>query len=86
MQASSLMILFLYYSTISGDHSSREFTMRTIEVDFDVFKALTMRRPSEIVSENDVLRELLGLPTQRQSTGLAAEPAGRATGAGARQR
>lgn len=49
--------------------------MRTIEVDFDVFKALTMRRPSESVSENDVLRELLGLPTQRQSTAMAAGPA-----------
>lgn len=49
--------------------------MRTIEVDFDVFKALTMRRPSESVSENDVLRELLGLPTHRQSTALAAGPA-----------
>jgi hypothetical protein len=35
--------------------------MRTIEVDFDVYKALTMRRPSEDVTENDVLRELLGL-------------------------
>jgi hypothetical protein len=36
--------------------------MRTIEVDFDVFKALTQRRPAESVTENDVLRELLGLP------------------------
>lgn len=36
--------------------------MRTIEVDFDVFKALTLRRASEEVTENDVLRELLGLP------------------------
>ena len=35
--------------------------MRTIEVDFDVFKALTLRRPTESVTENDVLRELLGL-------------------------
>jgi len=35
--------------------------MRTIEVDFDVFKALTSRRPSEEVTENDVLRTLLGL-------------------------
>ena len=34
--------------------------MRNIEVDFDVYKALTLRRPSEGVSENDVLRELLG--------------------------
>jgi hypothetical protein len=38
--------------------------MPTIEVDFDVFKALTMRRPSEEVTENDVLRQLLGLPSQ----------------------
>lgn len=40
--------------------------MRTLEVDFDVFKALTMRRPSESVTENDVLRELLGLAPKRQ--------------------
>jgi hypothetical protein len=36
--------------------------MRTIEVDFDVYKALMLRRPNESVTENDVLRELLGLP------------------------
>lgn len=36
--------------------------MRTIEVDFDVYKALLIRRPHEGVTENDVLRELLGLP------------------------
>jgi len=35
--------------------------MRTIEVDFDVYKALTMRRATEDITENDVLRELLGL-------------------------
>ena len=39
--------------------------MRTIEVDFDVFKALTLRRPSEDVTENDVLRELLGLSARK---------------------
>ena len=49
--------------------------MRTIEVDFDVFKALLLRRPAESVSENDVLRELLGLPTQRQAAAIAAGPA-----------
>ena len=38
--------------------------MPTIEVDFDVFKVLTARRPTEDVSENDVLRELLRLPKQ----------------------
>lgn len=36
--------------------------MPTIEVDFDVYKALIARRPSERVSENDVLRQLLRLP------------------------
>jgi hypothetical protein len=38
--------------------------MPTIEVDFEVFKALTARRPTEDVSENDVLRQLLRLPAQ----------------------
>ena len=33
-----------------------------IYVDFDVFKAITARRPAEDVSENDVLRQLFGLP------------------------
>jgi len=45
--------------------------MRTIEVDFDVYKALTLRRPSEDVTENDVLRELLGLPRSGKSTAAA---------------
>jgi len=39
--------------------------MRTIEVDFDVYKAITLRRPSEEVSENDVLRQILGLPAKK---------------------
>ena len=42
--------------------------MRTIDVDFDVFKALTARRSTEEVSENEVLRSLLGLPPKRGST------------------
>lgn len=41
--------------------------MATIDVDFDVYKALMMRRSSEEVTENDVLRELLGLPPLRPS-------------------
>jgi len=49
--------------------------MRTIEVDFDVFKALTMRRPSENVTENDILREMLGLTLKRQSTSSPNTPA-----------
>jgi len=40
--------------------------MRTIDVDSDVYKALTARRPSENVTENDVLRELLRLPPRQQ--------------------
>lgn len=34
---------------------------KTIEIDFDVFKEITVRRQSPEVSENDVLRELLNL-------------------------
>jgi hypothetical protein len=49
--------------------------MRTIEVDFDVFKAITLRRPSEDVSENDVLRQLLGLPSRKPSSAPVAVPA-----------
>lgn len=44
--------------------------MASIEIDFDVFKALTVRRPHEGVSYNDVLRELLDL----ESEGSRAEP------------
>jgi hypothetical protein len=39
--------------------------MNTIEIDFEVFKELTARRKSEAVSENDVLRDVLGLPPKR---------------------
>jgi hypothetical protein len=45
--------------------------VHNIEVDFDVFKALTTRRPSEAVTENDVLRQILGLPVSTQRTGVA---------------
>jgi hypothetical protein len=34
----------------------------TLEVDFDVYKELFAKRANESVTENDVLRELLGLP------------------------
>jgi hypothetical protein len=49
--------------------------MPTIEVDFDVFKALTARRPSEEVSENDVLRQVLGLPARKVGQAPPALPA-----------
>ena len=35
--------------------------MQQIDIDFEVFKALTLRRESESHSYNDVLREVLGL-------------------------
>jgi hypothetical protein len=35
--------------------------MRTIEIDFDVFKEITVRRKNENITPNDVLRELFGL-------------------------
>jgi len=38
--------------------------MPAIDVDFEVFKALTARRATEDMSENDVIRELLRLPPQ----------------------
>ncbi|MEO5677930.1 MAG: hypothetical protein ABIQ84_10310 [Usitatibacter sp.] len=46
--------------------------MPTIEVDFEVFKAITARRPTEDVTENAVLRQLFGLPPARG--GAAASP------------
>ena len=49
--------------------------MPAIEVDFEVFKALTARRPSEDVTENDVLRELLRLPARKAISGSAPGPA-----------
>lgn len=49
----------------------------TLEVDFDVYKTVTARRANESVTENDVLRELLGLPPTQQPSGVqvAASPA-----------
>ena len=41
--------------------------MPTIEVDFEVYKELIRRRPNEAVSENDVLRQVLGLASRKFS-------------------
>jgi hypothetical protein len=43
--------------------------MPSIDVDFEVFKLLTMKRPFESFTENDVLRELLGLPAKATAGG-----------------
>lgn len=42
--------------------------METIEVDFEVWKMITARRTSKEVTENDVLRDLLGLEAAALST------------------
>lgn len=39
----------------------KEMSMYTIDVDFDVYKQLTIRRATEDVTYNDVVRELLGM-------------------------
>lgn len=41
--------------------------MREIEIDFEVFKELTIRRESENMTYNDVIRDLLGLDESEKS-------------------
>jgi len=48
--------------------STLELAVHAIDVDFDVFKAITMRRSSEDVTANDVLRHVLGLPSKKEPT------------------
>jgi predicted CopG family antitoxin len=48
--------------------------MQTVEVDFEVYKQLTVRRATEQVTYNDVIRELLGIKVK------AAEPLTQANG------
>ncbi len=52
--------------------------MTTIDVDFEVFKELTARRRSEEMTENEVLREVLGLtkPARGSTAVAAADTAG----------
>jgi len=38
----------------------------TVEVDFEVFKEITLRRESEDVTPNDVIREVLGLGPRKE--------------------
>jgi hypothetical protein len=42
--------------------------MPQIDIDFEVFKELTIRRPTEAFSYNAVIRELLKLPKQANAT------------------
>ena len=45
--------------------------MQSIDIDFDVYKALTARRTSEADTYNDVLRTLLKLPPLEKSPRVA---------------
>lgn len=48
--------------------------MPTIEVDFDVYKAIIARRPSEDVSNNDVLRQLFHLGPRSAASDRVTRP------------
>jgi Protein of unknown function (DUF2924) len=48
--------------------------MPSIEIDFDVFKALTARRASEDMTENDVLRQLFNLGKEADAVTKADGP------------
>lgn len=48
--------------------------MTTIDVDFEVFKELTVRRRSEAMTENEVIRELLGLSKPTIGSKSAPQP------------
>jgi hypothetical protein len=45
----------------------------TIEIDFEVFKALTLRRQTEADTYNDVIRSLLGMPPDTDAPNLLRE-------------
>lgn len=48
--------------------------MYTLEVDFDVYKAVFSRRANESVTENDVLRELLSLGPKKEESPAETQP------------
>ena len=47
--------------------------MNTIDVDFEVYKQLTVRRATEQVTYNDVVRDLLGIKPGAVSTQLTGD-------------
>jgi hypothetical protein len=51
--------------------------MTAIDVDFEVYKALTLRRETEAMTYNDVIRDLLKLGNEK--TAIPTEPAKGAT-------
>ncbi len=53
--------------------------MVAIDVDFEVFKELTVRRRSEAMTENEVIREILGLSKPANYSKAAAPSSGGGT-------
>jgi hypothetical protein len=53
-----------------------ETAMPSIDIDFEVYKALTVRRDTEDVTESDVIRKLLNMPpaTPAPASGNGAAP------------
>lgn len=49
--------------------------MQSVEVDFEVYKLLTVRRATEHVTYNDVIRELLGIGGKQAPTAPNTESA-----------
>jgi hypothetical protein len=68
--------IVLYQRGIIPSFPSHEARpMHMIEVDFDVYKQLTVRRTTEDVTCNDVIRELLGLgPSKTEPRKVQIEP------------
>lgn len=54
--------------------------MQTIEIDFQVFKALTAMREDESITYNDVIRRLLDLAPVTKANGVATAAAGLVAG------
>ena len=48
--------------------------MPAIEIDFESYKAITLRRVDETMSEGDVIRQLLGLDCKRKTQSLSDLP------------
>jgi hypothetical protein len=64
-------ILNILYSASKGFKclnyfNRRNIKMKTIEIDFDVFKEITVRRKNEDITPNDVLRELFDLEPRQE--------------------
>lgn len=66
--------MLLHYSTYRAILTREESGMQQIDIDFEVFKALTMMRRNEAHTYNEVIRDLLGIqqsPGRRLTEGFS---------------